>query len=108
MPRTSRQVGTDPDDVMAAVLAQNAALRRRVRDLELAMRSRWAIDQALGVIMAQNRCDAPEAFAILRRASQSRNQKMSTLARRIVAQVAGRVTPPADVATRRESPDAAL
>ncbi|HEY3648330.1 MAG TPA: ANTAR domain-containing protein [Streptosporangiaceae bacterium] len=41
----------------------------------LAFRS--VIDQALGVIMAEQRCTAEEAFAILRTASHNRNVKHS-------------------------------
>jgi hypothetical protein len=38
-------------------------------NLETAMASRSVIDQALGIIMGQNRCAAADAFDILRRAS---------------------------------------
>ena len=45
------------------------------------------IDQAMGVIMAQNRCDADAAFAILTRASQNRNIKLREIARSAVMSV---------------------
>ena len=53
--------------------------------MRTAMASRSVIDQALGVIMAQNRCDAQAAFAILSRASQNRNVKLRDVAAALVA-----------------------
>ena len=41
--------------------------------LQAALASRAVIDQALGIIMGQNRCTADEAFEVLRTASQNRN-----------------------------------
>jgi hypothetical protein len=55
-----------------------------VTNLRAALASRSVIDQALGVIMAQNRCTPNEAFTILRRASQGRNTKLRDLATSIV------------------------
>lgn len=46
------------------------------------------IEQAKGVLMAQNRCGPEEAFDLLRRASQRANVKVSVLAAQIVEQVA--------------------
>ena len=55
-----------------------------------------AIEQAKGILMAQNRCGPEEAFEILRRASQSANVKISVLAARIVDQVSAPESPPAE------------
>ena len=58
--------------------ALNLAVRRE-HDLEItgqlreALVSRTVIDQGIGIIMGQNRCDAAAAFGILRAASQNRN-----------------------------------
>lgn len=50
-----------------------------------AMRSRAVIEQAKGMLMAQNSSlDADAAFALLRRASQRENVKLRDIARRIV------------------------
>lgn len=57
--------------------------------LHAAMATRRAIDQALGLIMAQNRCSSDEAFAILRRASQNRNVKINSLAAEMIRAVTG-------------------
>jgi GAF domain-containing protein len=58
-----------------------------VEQMRRAMDSRASIDQAMGVIMAQNRCDADAAFAILTRASQNRNIKLREIARSAVMSV---------------------
>jgi GAF domain-containing protein len=55
--------------------------------MRTALDSRAIIDQAIGVIMAGNRCDADAAFAILTRASQNRNIKLRDIAGGIVADV---------------------
>ncbi|GAB7193188.1 GAF and ANTAR domain-containing protein [Kineococcus sp. NUM-3379] len=62
---------------------------RLAEDMRAAMDSRAVIDQALGVVMAQNRCDAEAAFEILARASQGRNVKLREIAQGIVRAVAG-------------------
>lgn len=64
--------------------------------LQNALTSRSAIDQALGIIMGQNRCTADEAFEVLRTASQNRNVKLRDIAADIVTAVSGR--PPPDTA----------
>src|SRR5215218_4355124 len=52
--------------------------------MRAAMESRSVIEQAKGIIMAQNRCDAERAFDVLRRASQGRNVKLRDLAQDLV------------------------
>jgi len=59
-------------------------------DLRSTLASRSVIDQAVGIIMAQQRCPADDAFAILSRASQNRNLKVRVLATEIVTTVGGR------------------
>ena len=60
-----------------------------------ALTSRSTIDQAIGIVMAQQRCTADAAFAILRSASQGRNVKLRIIAADIVRAVGGSPTPPA-------------
>jgi hypothetical protein len=74
---------------VVAVAARFEEQARVNTDLKQAMASRTTIDQALGVIMAQNRCSPEEAFGILRRASQHRNSKLRDVAAQIVARVSG-------------------
>jgi GAF domain-containing protein len=50
-----------------------------------AMRSRAVIEQAKGMLMAAQRCDEDQAFALLVQASQRENVKVREIARRIVA-----------------------
>lgn len=58
-----------------------------VDQMKAALHSRSVIDQAMGIVMAQNRCDAEAAFTILTRASQNRNIKLRDVARSLVENV---------------------
>lgn len=53
--------------------------------LEQVLTSREVIDQAKGMLMAQQGCDADGAFSLLRQASQNRNVKLRDLAAEIVS-----------------------
>jgi hypothetical protein len=57
--------------------------------LQEALANRSTIDQALGVLMAQNRCSRDEAFGILRRASQHRNLKLREVAAAVIERFTG-------------------
>ena len=57
--------------------------------LRASLASRAVIDQAIGVIMAQQRCTATDAFAILRTASQNRNLKLRQVAEQLVTGITG-------------------
>ncbi len=75
--------------------------REKLRDSALArMQAKLdtmpVIEQAKGVLMAQNRCGPDEAFDLLRRASQRANVKVSVLAAQIVEQVASHEPQPPD------------
>ena len=61
--------------------------------LQNALASRAVIDQALGIIMGQNRCTADEAFDLLRTISQNRNIKLRDIAAELITAVTGQ--PPA-------------
>jgi GAF domain-containing protein len=71
---------------------------RHGQQLAEALNSRSIIDQALGILMAQQRCSSAAAFEILRRASQGRNVKLRTIAADIVHAVGG---PPTEEETGR-------
>ena len=62
---------------------------RLTTHLQEALASRSTIDQALGVLMAQNRCTRDEAFGILRRASQHRNLKLREIAATVIERFTG-------------------
>jgi GAF domain-containing protein len=76
---------------IAMRLADQAALTQQLRE---ALASRSTIDQALGIIMAQQRCAVGQAFAILRSASQNRNIKLRDLAAQIITTVGGQPPEP--------------
>jgi ANTAR domain/GAF domain len=61
-----------------------------VEQMRTAMVGRSVIDHAMGIVMAQNRCDAKAAFAVHTRASQNRNVKLREIARSIVTDVSQR------------------
>jgi GAF domain-containing protein len=79
---------------LAIRMARHAELSE---NLQAALASRTTIDQALGVVMGQNRCTADEAFQILRAASQNRNVKLRDIAAEIIKAVTGH---PSKVAPR--------
>jgi GAF domain-containing protein len=54
------------------------------RQLQHAMESRAVIEQAKGILMRAERCNADAAFEILVKASQHRNQKLREIAAEIV------------------------
>jgi len=62
--------------------------------LQAALASRAVIDQAIGIIMGQNRCTADEAFEVLRNVSQNRNVKLRDIATAMITSVSGQ--PPSD------------
>ncbi|QGQ19449.1 ANTAR domain-containing protein [Cellulomonas sp. JZ18] len=70
-----------------------ADLATTTADLRTALESRAVIDQAIGMVMAQNRCSAEEALALLRRASQGRNVRLRDLAHEMVRRVGGAEPP---------------
>ncbi|WP_426245135.1 ANTAR domain-containing protein [Nocardioides sp. LHG3406-4] len=57
--------------------------------LEDALQSRSVIDQALGILMAQQRCSAENAFALLRQHSQNHNKRLRDVARELIERHTG-------------------
>jgi len=95
---TGRPFSQDSERIMATfagfagILLASAGLHQNLADLaaqlEAAVRSRAVIDQAKGIIMAQNRCTGEEAFRVLVRTSQNGNLKLRHLAEQLVQSVA--------------------
>ncbi|MFG1809572.1 GAF and ANTAR domain-containing protein [Streptomyces sp. NPDC049040] len=80
----------------AVALAQRIAdAREFTADLQAALQSRAVIDQAIGVIMGQQRCGPDRALDVLRTASQHRNTKLRDLCTDLIADITGG-EPPAD------------
>ena len=78
--------------------AQHVELEEQLRN---AIVSRAVIDQALGIIMGQQRCNAAQAFAVLRQASQERNIKLADIARELITNVTGEPPQPPRPFTKR-------
>jgi hypothetical protein len=74
--------------VPAAIAVQNAQVlahaKQLARQLETALTHRAVIDQAKGILISRIGCGPDEAFERLRQMSQSENQKLHTLAQRVV------------------------
>ncbi|MGW6055976.1 GAF and ANTAR domain-containing protein [Streptomyces sp. NPDC055189] len=58
-----------------------------------ALHHRGIIDQAIGVVIAQQGCSARQAFAVLRHASQHRNVKLRDLCVDLIARLTGEAPP---------------
>ena len=71
------------------------SLNELAEHLDAAIKSRSVIDTACGVIISQNGCTQDEAFAILRKASSDRNQKLHDLAAALVDGIGHQQTIPA-------------
>ena len=63
--------------LLATSRAEDDGLRTQ---LEQALSSRTVIDQALGILMAEQRCNAEQAFDLLRMRSQSSQRKLRDVA----------------------------
>jgi uncharacterized protein YigA (DUF484 family) len=81
---------TVPAAAAIVVVGRYFEARDLAAQLEQALQSRSVIDQAIGIVMAESRCDADQAFATLTRASNNRNIKLRDLATEIVMRVGGR------------------
>lgn len=57
--------------------------------LEAALSSRSLIDQALGILMRQQRCTAEQPMALLRSYSQNTNRKVRDVAADMIERVSG-------------------
>jgi len=76
---------------LAVRLAHNIEITGQLR---AALTSRTVIDQAMGIIMGQNQCDADAAFGILRAASQNRNVKLRVVSTEIITAVSNKPSAP--------------
>ncbi len=96
----SREIGRA--EAFGAEASRSLALAGRLssavelaHQLQQALISRTTINQAIGVVMGQNRCDADAAFDRLRSASQHRHVKLRDIAAEVLRSVSS-AAPPAD------------
>ena len=68
-------------------------------DLRAAMASRSLIDQALGIVMGHLRCNADDAFAVLRKMSQDTNTKLRDVASVVITRTTGQPPRPPEPIT---------
>ncbi|MFF0492790.1 GAF and ANTAR domain-containing protein [Nocardia sp. NPDC004068] len=81
--------------VLLTAAIDSARQAELTTQLRAALASRSIIDQALGIVMAQRRCDRDAAFEVLRIASQRDNVKLVTVAAGIIRGLTGAdPTPP--------------
>ncbi len=84
---------TTPAAAAIVIASRYSQARDLAAQLEQALQSRAVIDHAIGIMMAESRCDASRAFEVLSRASNNRNMKLRDLATEIVTRVGGRPAP---------------
>lgn len=63
-------------------------------DLQEALATRAVIDQAMGVLMHARKITSRQAFEVLRRASQTRNRKVSAIAAEVIEALTGQPPEP--------------
>ena len=85
---SERDAFDDTDVALGSVFAAHAAVAmlaaKREEELERKAETRGMIGQAMGMIMSRSGVGADEAFEILKAASQRTNEKLLTVAQRIV------------------------
>lgn len=81
---------------------RSAAQAEDTAQLEQALTSRTVIDQALGILMAQQHCTADDAFALLRARSQNGNRKLRAVAADLITRVSGQPPRPGHNFHRKE------
>jgi len=87
--RRQAQAFADQCSAALSLTLRHADQAQVQQQLGAAMASRSIIDQAIGILMAQQRCAAGEAFDLLRQASQHRNRKLRDVAADIITNVTG-------------------
>jgi GAF domain-containing protein len=89
----SLAAGLEVAETIAVAVANADAhwqVSEQARNMRLAMESRATIEQAKGVLMAQRRVTAEQAFEILRAASQRYNRKLRDIAAGIIDSIESR------------------
>lgn len=85
--RRSARLVADYIEVLLTTHLRHLDQVRLTEQLRQALTTRATIDQAIGILMAQRQCDAEQAFALLRQASNRANTRLRDVAARVVASV---------------------
>ncbi|WP_156959746.1 GAF and ANTAR domain-containing protein [Nocardia sp. BMG51109] len=91
--RSAAAMVADHLGVLLRIATETARRTALTEQLRAALDSRSVIDQAVGILMGQQRCDRDTAFGMLRAISNRRNVKLATVAAELVAAIGG--SPPA-------------
>ncbi len=75
--------------VTLAVVLRQTRQADLTDSLQATLVARSVIDQAIGILMGQQRCTADAAFALLRTASQHRNRKLRDVAADVITAATG-------------------
>jgi transcriptional regulator with GAF, ATPase, and Fis domain len=105
--RARAQAYADQAAAAIAVATRLAHHSQLTDDLRSAMASRTTIDQALGILMGELRCNADDAFAVLCKLSQDTNTKLRDVAATVITHTTGeppRPTRPIGLAGELTSP----
>jgi hypothetical protein len=73
-------------DAVVAAIESYVAVATEATQLREAMRTRPTIEQAKGILMADRKCSADEAFTLLRRLSNETNVRLADVAAAVVYQ----------------------
>jgi cytochrome d ubiquinol oxidase subunit I len=76
-----------------------AAHEQEAAQLETALATRTVISQAVGIVMAQQRCTPETAFEMLTKVSQNSNTKLHEIARKLVEGISSQARWPLGVST---------
>jgi GAF domain-containing protein len=83
----------------AILLARRApASPQAVRDIQVALRHRAVVNQAIGFVMARDRCTSQEAFATLRHTAHNRDMRLRDLCAEVIGRGGEPPAPPGPAA----------
>jgi GAF domain-containing protein len=85
-----------------ALMLRHAQQQQLHDEMAEGLATRAAIDQALGIVMAQRKITSTDAFAVLREASQRSNRKLSDIAADLIQAVTGHPPQPPRPFTYRD------
>jgi len=85
MSASAARVDRQPQDLIATLVGTVESLRRENEQLQAALISRVAIEQAKGVLAERLEIGPEDAFVLLRGAARSSRMKLHDLARKVIS-----------------------